>query len=95
VVTVVVTPEALEQINQLPRRIIGRVWELIDRLRSWPNVSGCKPLRGSLAGHFRLRTGDYRVQFTVQTTGQGVKAARRDYIITVEKVGHRDGFYGE
>jgi mRNA-degrading endonuclease RelE of RelBE toxin-antitoxin system len=37
-----------------------------------------------LAGRFRLRTGDYRVQFRVD----GEK-------IIVEKIGHRDRFYEE
>jgi mRNA-degrading endonuclease RelE of RelBE toxin-antitoxin system len=45
-------------------------------------VSGVKALRGDLAGCFRLRTGDYRVQFRV--AGE---------TIIIEKVGHRDGFY--
>ena len=37
-----------------------------------------------LAGRYRLRTGDYRIQF--QVVGD---------LVTVEKIGHRDGFYGE
>jgi mRNA-degrading endonuclease RelE of RelBE toxin-antitoxin system len=53
-------------------------------LQQWPSVSGAKPLRGELAGRYRLRTGDYRIQFRV--------AGDR---VTVEKIGHRDGFYGE
>jgi mRNA-degrading endonuclease RelE of RelBE toxin-antitoxin system len=51
-------------------------------LEEWPDVSGAKPLRGSLAGHYRIRTGDYRVQFYTD----------KDDVV-VEKVGHRDGFY--
>ena len=47
-------------------------------------MSGAKPLTGDVAGHFRMRTGDYRVQFHVE--GERV---------IVEKIGHRDGFYGE
>jgi mRNA-degrading endonuclease RelE of RelBE toxin-antitoxin system len=39
-------------------------------------------LSAGLAGRYRLRTGDYRVQFHV--TGD---------IVAVEKIGHRDGFY--
>jgi mRNA-degrading endonuclease RelE of RelBE toxin-antitoxin system len=41
-------------------------------------------LRAGLAGHYRLRTGDYRLQFRV---------AGKEII--VEKVGHRDRFYGD
>jgi mRNA-degrading endonuclease RelE of RelBE toxin-antitoxin system len=48
----------------------------------WPTVSGAKPLTGKLAGHYRIRTGDYRLQFRVE--GERV---------IVEKVGHRDRFY--
>ena len=55
---------------------------LFERLEAWPNVSGVKALRGQLAGSYRLRTGDYRLQFRV--VGESVR---------VEKIGHRDGFY--
>ncbi|HRJ49839.1 MAG: hypothetical protein KF787_00570 [Phycisphaeraceae bacterium] len=44
------------------------------------------PLEGDLAGQYRIRTGDDRVQFTVNAKGQPL-------VVTVVKVGHRDGFY--
>jgi mRNA-degrading endonuclease RelE of RelBE toxin-antitoxin system len=80
--TVVTTPEALRQLERLPPEVIARVEKLYERLAKWPNVSGAKPLQGRLARRWRLRTGDYRLQFRVE----------RDTIV-VEKVGHRDGFY--
>ena len=58
------------------------MYDLLERLEKWPNVSGAKPLRGKLAGHYRLRTGDFRVQF---------RSAGEDIII--EHIGHRDRFY--
>jgi len=57
---------------------------VFERLASWPAVSGVKALGGPLAGHFRLRTGDYRVQFRVESKA-----------VIVEGVGRRDGFYDE
>jgi len=54
------------------------------RLEHWPAVSGAKPLRGRLAGHYRIRTGDYRLQFHVEGDS-----------VVIERVGHRDGFYEE
>lgn len=72
------------QLGELPKPIKGRMVELLVRLADWPDVSGAKPLSGNLAGHYRLRTGDYRLQFRVET----------DRVI-VEQVGHRDGFYEE
>lgn len=61
-----------------------RVLKVIHRLHGWPAVSGAKPLRGRFAGHYRIRTGDYRVQFR----------PHGDELV-VTKVGHRDGFYDD
>ena len=71
-------------IERLPLVIRTRVLRLLERLKEWPAVSGAKPLRGAFAGRYRLRTGDYRVQFRMEADR-----------VVVEKVGHRDGFYGE
>lgn len=79
---VTLTREAAEGLEDLPLVIHARVVKLLERLAKWPAVSGTKPLTGPLAGRYRLRTGDYRVQFRVE--GQGV---------IVEKIGHRDRFY--
>ena len=80
--TVVMSDDVMEQFDQLPRPIKARMLKLVDRLQGWPEVSGAKPLSGDLAGHFRLRTGDYRLQFRVE--GENV---------IVEKIGHRSTFY--
>ena len=76
------SPEAAEDMHELPLVIVARVRGVIERLRNWPRVSGAKPLRASLAGHYRIRTGDYRVQFRIERA-----------TVIIEKVGHRDRFY--
>jgi mRNA-degrading endonuclease RelE of RelBE toxin-antitoxin system len=81
---VVVTASALEEFTRVPRPIQARVLQLVSRLERWPAVSGAKPLSGKLAGHFRLRTGDYRVQFRLEQS-----------LLIVERIGHRDGFYDD
>ncbi len=58
------------------------MYNLLERLEKWPNVSGAKPLRGNLVGRYRLRSGDYRLQFQVVNN-----------VVIVEQIGHRDGFY--
>jgi mRNA interferase RelE/StbE len=80
--SVILTPAALEQARALPKPVRARLPHLVDRLEKWPAVSGAKALSGSLAGWYRLRTGDYRVRFRVQG----------DRII-VDKIGHRREFY--
>lgn len=74
--------EAVAQLAEAPQTILRRLEEIIRRLQDWPKVSGAKPLRGELTGHWRIRTGDWRVQFRVVG----------DEVI-IERVGHRDGFY--
>ncbi len=76
------TATARKQLERLPASIRARMYDLLERLEKWPNVSGAKPLRGNLAGHYRLRTGDFRMQFRV--VGD---------IVTIEHIGHRDRFY--
>jgi mRNA-degrading endonuclease RelE of RelBE toxin-antitoxin system len=76
--------QVAEQFRRLPERIKSRVIDIIERLEQWPAVSGAKALRAGLVGHYRIRTGDYRVQFRV----------RGDEII-LEHIGHRDRFYDE
>ena len=82
--TVTYEREAVEQLGELPNIVLARMERIVRRLENWPAVSGAKPLRGDLAGHYRIRTGDYRIQFRVAG----------DEVI-IERVGHRDGFYGE
>jgi len=81
-VKVIITPTATAQLDAMPRPIQARMVGLFERLRKWPKVSGAKSLSGNLAGHYRIRTGDYRLQFRVE--GETVK---------VEKIGHRAKFY--
>ena len=83
-VRVALTPAAADGLEQLSNPIHGRILKLLVKLEEWPAVSGAKPLSGDLSGRYRLRTGDYRIQFHVAGN-----------IVTVEKIGHRDGFYGE
>ena len=61
-----ITPEAYQQIAALPVSIHRRVLDVLARLEQWPTISGAKPLRRELKGHFRVRTGDWRVIFRPQ-----------------------------
>jgi mRNA-degrading endonuclease RelE of RelBE toxin-antitoxin system len=78
------TPRAQRQIDRLPKAVRTRMLKLLERLRLWPEVSGVKPLSGALAGRFRMRTGDFRLQFYVKADD-----------IIVEKIGRRAGVYEE
>lgn len=81
-VTVTFETDAARQFDTLPERIKARVVKIVARLSHWPEVSGAKPLKGKLARHYRIRTGDYRVQFRLEVDE-----------VVIEQVGHRDRFY--
>ena len=62
-VAVLLGKEAQADFDDLPATIQVRVTKVMERLKDWPKVSGAKPLRGEWAGHYRIRTGDWRVLF--------------------------------
>jgi mRNA-degrading endonuclease RelE of RelBE toxin-antitoxin system len=80
---VVLTVEAEAQFDKLPATIQARVLTVIERLRSWPNVSGAKAMRGDLKGYHRIRTGDWRVLFRVEAD------------VIVVRIAHRSTVYGD
>ena len=82
--TVTITPAAMREREALPLVIRNRMNGVFERLANWPAVSGVKPLRGELQGSYRIRTGDYRIVFTVSPDGRKV---------TVWKIGNRGTVY--
>ncbi len=62
---VLLSPDGQGDFDALPATIQARVIGIIDRLSEWPSVSGAKPLRGEWRGHYRIRTGDWRIIFRV------------------------------
>lgn len=61
------TDEARHQIDKFEVTIEARVKKVAERLELWPAVSGVEVLHGVWAGHSRIRTGDYRVIFVVES----------------------------
>ena len=78
----IILPEAQRQFMGMPRPIQQRMREIMARLLQWPAVSGAKPLRHNLKGHYRIRTGDWRMVFRVSGT-----------LITVVALDHRKDIY--
>lgn len=55
--------EGQADLDALPVVIRARVLAVLERLKEWPRVSGAKPLSHVWSGHYRIRTGDWRVIF--------------------------------
>lgn len=62
---VLFSEEGRPDFDTLPATIRARIIRIIQRLASWPNVAGARPLRGEWQGHHRIRTGDWRVIFHI------------------------------
>jgi mRNA-degrading endonuclease RelE of RelBE toxin-antitoxin system len=82
-----ITEEAQEQFETLPKLIQVRMEKIFVRLQNWPDISGAKPLRGELAGRYRIRTGDYRIQFQVRASDSKNEPIA-DHVVVIEEVGH-------
>jgi mRNA interferase RelE/StbE len=78
------TKEAALSLDELQSKIHVRVLKLLEKLTGWPKVSGVERLSGNWGGHFRVRTGDYRLVFRVE----------KDAILVV-KIGHRKEVYDD
>jgi mRNA interferase RelE/StbE len=81
-----IAAEARASFQALPLPIQVRVQDVFNRLTRWPDVSGSKPLRGDLKGAYRIRTGDWRVLFTVD---------QRDRRVTVFRIANRRDVYDD
>jgi mRNA-degrading endonuclease RelE of RelBE toxin-antitoxin system len=77
------TSDAAIDFQRLPTILKARVRDVIARLELWPNVSGAKPLRHALKGSYRIRTGDYRIVFSVKSD-----------LLTVTRIDNRREVYG-
>lgn len=66
-VQVLFSPDGKHDFDALPATLQVRVRRVLERLQHWPDVSGAKPLKAEWAGHYRIRTGDWRVVFHVVT----------------------------
>lgn len=77
------TTSALRELNHLDPPIHNRILTKITSLRDDPFPSGAKKLQG-LPNHFRLRVGDYRIVYRVDS-GR--------VIVVVVRIGHRKEVY--
>jgi mRNA interferase RelE/StbE len=82
--SIAILPAALRVLATLPTADKKRLSRKIDQLAQDPRPPGTKRLRGKRE-YLRLRSGNYRVIYTVEDDRQ---------MVLVVKVGHRREIYG-
>lgn len=63
------SPEGQDDFKNLPLLLQQRVRKVVERLKTWPAVSGAKALKHDWKGHYRIRTGDWRIIFREEKPG--------------------------
>ncbi|MGF1601239.1 MAG: type II toxin-antitoxin system RelE/ParE family toxin [Thermosynechococcaceae cyanobacterium] len=75
---------AVKQLKKLPRPEQKRISKKIQALEQNPRPRDCTKLQGE-TNLYRIRSGSYRVIYTIQDT---------ELIVRVIRVGHRSSIYG-
>ena len=81
--TIDVRPRARRLLRQLDPSVRKAIAQVIDGLASDPRPAGCLPLTGHRP-YLRVRSGDYRVIYTVDDSAR---------VVTIAAVGHRREIY--
>lgn len=76
-------PSVLKDIRRLPQNVLTMLQTRIDGLAEDPFPQGVMPIKG-YDKHYRIRIGQYRIVYAVETTIR---------IITVIRIGHRKDVY--
>lgn len=84
--TLVFTARASRSLNRLDRSVADRILSKLEWLAENAELINHAPLSGQWSGHYRLRVGDYRVIYSLDSEGR---------LIVVEIVGHRREVYDE
>ena len=58
--------------------------EDFESLADDPKPQDCKPMKGGLAGHFRVRVGPYRIVYKIEKT---------ILVVVIARIGHRREVY--
>ena len=75
---------AEKEIDKLPPSIVKKIVPVIDDLANNPRPKGSKKLKGKQEDLWRVRSGDYRIIYSIEDVIR---------IVEIRKVGHRRDIY--
>lgn len=82
--TVTLSRSGERDFDHLPAAMGDRMAATLRGLVENPRPQGCKALKGTLRGSFRVRVGDWRVTYRVDDS---------DRTVVVTEIGHRNRIY--
>lgn len=78
------TKGAEKDLSAIPPKDQRSILRTASALSSTPRPRGCEKMKGQLAGYYRVRVGNFRIVYVIDDASR---------IVTVTKVGHRQGVY--
>lgn len=81
---IIIGGSALKQLQKVSRKDAERIKGAIDSLAETPRPSGVKKLKGISEPLYRIRSGDYRVIYTID---DGIN------IVDIRQIGNRKDIY--
>lgn len=81
---IIIGGSALKQLQKISQKEAERIKNAIDSLAENPRPSGVKKLKGVSETLYRIRSGDYRVIYTID---DGIK------IVDIRQIGNRKDIY--
>ena len=82
--TINIVQSALRELQKLEKPAIKRLEKAITALAKNPRPIGVKKLRGNTDALYRIRSGDYRVIYSIE---EEIK------VVDIRKIGHRKDIY--
>ena len=81
---ILISKSAEKELDYFTENILVRVLKSIRKLEINPRPAGCKKLKGNDETLYRIRTGDYRIIYSIDD---------EILIVDIRKVGHRKDIY--
>ena len=79
-----ISHSALKELLGMQKQTVKKIDKVIDALAENPRPSGVKRLKGNNENLYRIRSGDYRVVYTIEDEIR---------VVDIRKIGHRKDIY--
>lgn len=82
--TINISQSALKELYNLQKPVVRKLKKVIDSLAIEPRPPGVKKLKGNAESLYRVRSGDYRIVYTIEDVVR---------VVDIRKIGHRKDIY--
>lgn len=81
---ITISQSALKELHSLQKQAVKKIERAINSLAGNPRPAGVKKLKGNNEDLYRIRSGDYRVVYSIEDEIR---------VVDIRKIGHRKDIY--